>query len=303
MKPEPIWKHTGRIFEAPRSRPKSTANATVQLTIRASRSRMTGDTPRAEAVRRSRRVPRERKSPSASDGTEIKHIQSPEHSPVVLPAVVGIRLTPHPLGRISLFATDNAHQLTGGDIHQDIRSKSCRRTAKTHPISRHVHVIHAPFSVLLSSTLLHVTDDMTQDRYYPSAAGSRGSMSLSTRPPKVTVHNGGGQMPKDEPSRWAGSLFPTNSAQRPTGGANSPAAGQPLQAQVNQGMQQRSHADSITQLMWHPCLRVPVVKYWPEDSLIALAGRSVVTTEVLVVDICPHAGSDDHAQQSERRWF
>jgi hypothetical protein len=50
-----------------------------------------------------------------------------------------------------------------------------------------------------SSTLLHVTDDVTQDRYYPSAAGSRGSVSPSTRPPKVTVHNGGGQMPKDEP--------------------------------------------------------------------------------------------------------
>ena len=102
MKPELIWKHTGRIFEAPQSRPKSTANATVQVTNRASRGRMTGDTPRAEAVRRSRRVPRERKSLGGSDGREIKQIHSPEHFPVVLPAVVGTRLTLYPLGMISL---------------------------------------------------------------------------------------------------------------------------------------------------------------------------------------------------------
>lgn len=46
---------------------------------------------------------------------------------------------------------------------------------------------------------LYVTDDASQDRYYPSTAGSRGSVSPCTRPPKVTIHNGGGSVPKDEP--------------------------------------------------------------------------------------------------------
>lgn len=54
-------------------------------------------------------------------------------------------------------------------------------------------------SYLSSPTVLHVTDALTQDRYFPSSAGSRGSVSPSTRPPKVTVHNGGGTVPKDEP--------------------------------------------------------------------------------------------------------
>lgn len=54
-------------------------------------------------------------------------------------------------------------------------------------------------SRLTTSRILHVTDEATQDRYYPSTAGSRGSVSPSTRPPKVKIHNGGGQVPKDEP--------------------------------------------------------------------------------------------------------
>jgi hypothetical protein len=49
-----------------------------------------------------------------------------------------------------------------------------------------------------SSAVLQVTDTLTQDRYFPSSAGSRGSVSPSTRPPKATVHNGSGTVPKDE---------------------------------------------------------------------------------------------------------
>ena len=50
----------------------------------------------------------------------------------------------HPAQQRSIH---NCFQLASGDYHQDIRSKSCRRTAKTDPMSRHVHVIHAPVSV------------------------------------------------------------------------------------------------------------------------------------------------------------
>lgn len=54
-------------------------------------------------------------------------------------------------------------------------------------------------SYLTPRAVSHSTNDAIKDRYYPSTAGSRGSVSPSTRPPKVTVHNGGGPMPKDEP--------------------------------------------------------------------------------------------------------